>query len=184
MSIKENNSRITVLVKYHVIEEAPSEVFDDLKFADKLVVWSVRVWVRDFVSGGNSHSILNECYKLARVPMAYPILNSIMMTYASVDYGIQNIRCVKCQRLSHEEIRLLSLISVFQENRNIDSIGSYLRLWMPNTVCRVIRQPCEEFAVILKRAGLILSGRPYSQSIQKNEDVCSMKSTKILCDNF
>ncbi|MBL94009.1 MAG: hypothetical protein CFH06_00879 [Alphaproteobacteria bacterium MarineAlpha3_Bin5] len=152
------------------------DLFNDLKFADKLVVWSVRVWVRDFVSGGNSHAVLSECFKLARIPMAYPILDSIMTIYASLDCGIKNIRCVRCQQLSSEETRFLSLISIFQENRKMDNIGPYLRLWMPNTVCRVIQQPCEEFAIILKRAGLILSGRPYFRPLEKNEESYARKN--------
>lgn len=133
--------------------------FQALHFSEKLVVWSIRIWMRDFKLGSNCHKLLQDCYTLARVPDAYPYLNTIMTIYASLDECITNISCIKCPKISNDENLFLTYIGELQANTSQNSNTFFLNLWMPMVARRRIQSPAKEFASILKNKKLLLSTR-------------------------
>ncbi len=128
---------------------------DQLNTAEKLVLWSFRVWVR-----GNSSQIalqqtLKDGFDIANVPDAFLKFDEMMSVTQSLLKISVEVRCVKCRSVNPDELTLLSAISGLQHNK-FDHFTASMSHWIPNEYISEIIPPCLEFAGLMANEKLIL----------------------------
>jgi hypothetical protein len=128
---------------------------DDLNTAEKLVLWSFRVWVRCNSEQTALQQTLKDGFETANVPEAYLKFDQMMSYTQSLLNASVEVRCIKCRSVNRDEITLLSAIAELQKNETVLFAAAMSR-WIAVEYIEEIIPASSEFATLMANQGLIL----------------------------
>ena len=98
---------------YHV-SSCLEKRFSSLLFADKLLLWSVRLWADALNRGCGVSELLRDAYRLAGAGDAYLDLDGLMSIVATSASTSIDVRCTKCATVSLDEQAFIRAVAVYQ----------------------------------------------------------------------
>ncbi|MBL22634.1 MAG: hypothetical protein CMM48_01915 [Rhodospirillaceae bacterium] len=113
--------------------------FQALPFAEKLLIWSARLWVDALNQNYSITKQLSEAYRLAGAGSAYMALDSLMSIIATAATTSVEIRYIKCSALSEDEQLLLTAVGVGQQDVPLCEASDLLKPVLPEAACRCAR---------------------------------------------
>ena len=140
-------------------------VYSELPFAEQLVLWGIRMWVRAFNHGGNNHSVLKKGFSLAGVAEAYGALDAVMYILSRLGQGVIDIKCPCCSEITFDEHRIIGAVAACQHHENTSSRDAYLTRWLPPPASQMGYLHVFELANVLKKGGLILNLRVWVRDL-------------------
>lgn len=148
----------------------------DIPFGERLLLWSLRMWVRAYVRRYNDHPLLQNGFKLAGAPAAYLALDDLMSVFATASTSSMDIRCPNCSEISADEHCLLTLVAEFQHGSTPCEAEDILGVWLPPAARRVAQTHAKELAEIFKQAKLLIRSRPGAQSLATRNESTHAKA--------
>jgi len=142
----------------------PEDEFLELPFGEQILLWGVRVWVRSYRNDSNVQNLLHIAYSRAGVPSAHTGLDALMEMIIANGYGVMEIRCPSCTKISADEMRLMAAIAALQHGSNLNDGDIYLECWAKPATLRILRPVAQLLAKALKDGGLLIRPRPWSLS--------------------
>lgn len=134
----------------------PEELFENLPFPERLVLWSVRLWVDGLQSGCSISEQLQDAYRLARVNDAYLDLDA-MMTIVTVSSSAPiDIRCEQCASISEDELVFLNWLAISQAGFSKSVDNDLFKGWIPVMAVNATKPHLSRFTMKLQKAGLLL----------------------------
>ena len=140
-------------------------VYSELPFAEQLVLWGIRMWVRAFNHGDNNHSVLKKGFSLAGVAEAYGALDAVLSILSRLGQGVVDIRYPCCSEISLDEHRIIGAVAACQHEKNYSSRDTYLSKWLPPAASQMGYLHVFELAKVLKKGGLILNLRVWARDL-------------------
>ena len=92
----------------------PEDKFTELSFGEQILLWGVRIWVSGHKNSSNIQKLLRSAYSYAGVPKAHASLHTMMGMITTAGYGVMEVRCPSCSKISDDEHRLMAAISAWQ----------------------------------------------------------------------
>ena len=145
-------------------------VYSELPFAEQLVLWGIRMWVRAFNHGDNNHSVLKKGFSLAGVAEAYGALDAVMYILSRLGQGVVDIKCPCCSEITFDEHRIIGAVAACQHDENYASRNAYLSRWLTPAASQMGYLRVFEFANVLKKGGLILNLRVWVRDLPVEVD--------------
>ena len=142
----------------------PNDAFLELPFEEQILLWGIRVWVRNYRNDSNSQNLLHIAYSRAGVPSAHTGLDTMMEMITSNGYGVMEVRCPSCTKISSDEMRLMAAIAACQHGSSLNDGDIYLKCWAKPATLRILRPAAQLLAKALKDGGLLIRPRPWSLS--------------------
>ena len=134
----------------------PEELFENLPFPERFVLWSIRLWVDGLQSGCSISEKLQDAYRLARVDDAYLDLDAIMTIVAISSSGPIDIRCEQCASISDDEQIFLHWLAISQAGFPNLTDDVLFQGWMPVAAVNATKPHLSQFTLKLQKAGLLL----------------------------
>lgn len=104
--------------------------FCELPFAEQLMLWSIRTWVRGYELQTSVDERLFEAFSKVRIPRAAGLLDKIMRTVVMGHKRTVKIHCPCYRLVGNNERTLLNVIARYQA-------GHQGKAWFP--LCRFLR---------------------------------------------
>jgi hypothetical protein len=129
--------------------------FCELPFAEQLILWSIRTWVRGYELRTSVDERLFEAFSRVRIPRASGLLDKMMRTIVMGHNRVVEIHSPCYRLVGNDERILLNVIARYQA-------GHQGKVWFP--LCRFLRPNAaqcldkllDEIAGMLTAAGLTL----------------------------
>ena len=151
--------------------------YSELPFGEQLVLWGVRMWVRSFNQGGNSHNVVQKGFSIAGVAAAYEALDALMNVLSQSGQGVVDIRCPCSSEISFDEHRILGAVAAFQYEEAHCSRGSYLSVWLSPLSSKLACTHLNELANVLKKGGLMFNLREWARDSGWDRELHRLGST-------
>ncbi len=142
----------------------PEDVFLELLFGEQILLWGIRIWVCSYKNNSNAQNILRLAYTNVGIPRAHTELDAMMGIITAAGYGILDVRCPSCVKISADEMRLMAAIGALQHGISQHDGDIYLECWAKPATLRMLRTPARLLAKALKKGGLSIRPRPWSLS--------------------
>ena len=142
----------------------PEDEFLELPFGEQILLWGIRIWVRSYRDDSNIQNLLHIAYSRAGVPSAHTGLDTMMEMIIANGYGVMEVRCPSCTKISADEMRLMAAIVAWQHGSSSDDGDIYLECWAKPATLRILRPAAQLLAKALKDGGLLIRPRPWSLS--------------------
>ena len=136
------------------------ELFENLPFPERLVLWSVRLWVDGLQSGCSISDQMRDAYRLARVEDAYLDLDAMMTIVATSSAGPIDIRCEQCASLSADEQIFLHWVAMSQAGFPKIMENDLFEQWMPREAANAARPHLSRLTSKFQKVGLLLMDSP------------------------
>lgn len=143
----------------------PVTRFNDLGFAEQLVLWSVRQWAKFRREDTDATFLLTEAFTHARAAAAVPALDSLLTIINATATCTIDVRCPNCAQVSPDELRLLGAIADLQRGDGGNRAVRFLSAWLPAAAVRTAHGPAASLASALAAGGLLLRPRLAPQTI-------------------
>ena len=141
---------------YHA-SSCSEERFSSLLFADKLLLWSVRLWADALNRGCGVSELLRDAYRLAGAGDAYLDLDGLMSIVATSASTSIDVRCTKCATVSLDEQAFIRAVAVYQAGFPLFDASEIFAPWLPPTARRLIKPNIAKLGRKFQHAGLRLS---------------------------
>ncbi|WP_420419011.1 hypothetical protein [Pacificispira sp.] len=139
---------------YHAVR------FDDLKFAERLAVWTLRLWNQSVTPDGSHRNILSIAYEKAGVPDAMPSIDGTLWAFRIGGHRKLSVGFPCAATLSEDERRILHLLSCYQAGA-APAARPVMDALAPAATARAVQAPLSVWAACLERAGLVLPMRDW-----------------------
>ncbi|MDW3205314.1 MAG: hypothetical protein R8L07_07190 [Alphaproteobacteria bacterium] len=139
---------------YHAVR------FDDLKFAERLAVWTLRLWNQSVAPDGSHRNILSIAYEKAGAPDAMPSIDGTLWAFQIGGHRKLSVGYPCTATLSEDERRLLHLLACYQAGA-APAARPVLDTLAPAATARAVQAPLSVWAACLERAGLVLPIRDW-----------------------
>jgi len=136
-----------------------SNRFNDLGFAEQLVLWAVRQWAKYRREDIDPAPLLTEAFTRARVAPAAPALDALLNVINETATRAIDVRCPNCAQVSTDELRLMGTIADLQRGNGGNRAIRFLSTWMPAAAARCAQGPAASLAAALAEGGLHLRPR-------------------------
>jgi hypothetical protein len=138
----------------------PSRKVDDLNFAERLVLWSIRTWMSTAGDGRDLRVLISETYRqlhISRPRISQGISNIETVLWTLTVAGNRNLKVgyVCHQNITEDEARLLQAIAYEQIGAEAKA-QFLLSTLLPPAACRTILKPLKVWGDILQSADLNL----------------------------
>ena len=143
----------------------PSDEFLELSFGEQLFLWGIRIWVSGYRNDTNVHNMLRLAYTHAGVPKAHTELNTMMEVITTAAFGVMDVRCPSCTKVSDDELLLMSAIAAWQHGSSPHDGDIYLECWAKPTTLRILRPIARTLAIVLRDGGVLIRPRPWSLNL-------------------
>lgn len=137
----------------------PVSRFNDLGFAEQLVLWAVRHWAKIRRDEGDPRRLLTEAFTHARAAAAAPALDRLLAIINATATCTIDVRCPNCAQVSPDELRLLGAIADLQRGDGGNQAVRFLSAWLPAAAVRGAQGPAASLASALAAGGLLLRPR-------------------------
>jgi hypothetical protein len=142
----------------------PEDVFLELPFGEQILLWGIRIWVCSYKNNSNAQNVLRLSFANVGIPSAHTELDAMMGIITVAGYGILDVRCPSCVKISADEMRLMAAIAAWQHGISQHDGDIYLECWARPATLRILRTPARLLAKSLKKGGLLIRPRPWSLS--------------------
>lgn len=139
---------------YHAVR------FDDLKFAERLAVWTLRLWTQSVAPDGSHRNILSIAYEKAGAADAMPSIDGTLWAFRIGGHRKLTVGYPRAGTLSEDERRILHLLACYQAGA-APAARPVLDTLAPPATARAIQAPLSVWAGCLERAGLVLPIRDW-----------------------
>ena len=140
----------------------PEDIFLELLFGEQIFLWGIRVWVSSYRNDLNVQDLLRSAYTNTGAPSAHTELDTMMEIITAFGYGVMDVRCPHCLKISADEIRLMAAIAAWQHGSSQHDGDVYLECWAKPATLRILRPTAQLLAKTLKEGGLLIRPRPWS----------------------
>ena len=140
---------------------AEPSTFIELPFGEQLMLWAMRLWMRDLRDGMPDQTILRTGFKLAGVPTAHAALDGLM-TILTTATGAIDIRCPQCPDISTDEHQLMDVLAGLQSPGRGGSTLFACRL--PLAARRTGMELAGHLAAVFSGAGLMIRPRRHAHN--------------------
>lgn len=130
--------------------------FSDYPFSNQLLIWATRTWMAGHMSGGASHGLLRDAFRLARAPEAFPALDSFLTLFVCSAERMPDFRPVQSDRMSLQEHRFLCALFLLQTRNEQHMAESFFSVWLPPTGVRLCMAHGTRLADTLRDAGHLI----------------------------
>ena len=137
------------------------EIFEKLPFPERLVLWSIRLWVDALENGHGISERIHDAYKLSRAGDAYLDLDALMTIIATSSMSTIDIRREKCAAISSDEKIFLCAVAMSQPDLTQINANAILERWVPAEELDNVSILLSQLALKLNRAGLHLNSKKY-----------------------
>ena len=142
----------------------PEDAFLELSFGEQILLWGIRIWVSSYRNDSNAQNLLRLAYTHAGAPNAHTELDTMMEMITAAGYGVMDVRCPSCIKISTDEMRLMAAIAAWQHGSGQYDGDIYLEYWAKPATLRILRPAARTLAKALKEGGLLIRPRPWSLS--------------------
>jgi len=142
----------------------PEDAFLELLFGEQILLWGVRVWVSSYRNDLNAQNLLRLAYTHTGTPNAHTELDAMMEIITTAGYGVMDVLCPSCLKISADEMRLMAAIAAWQHGFSQHDGDIYLECWAKPATLRILRPTAQLLAKTLKEGGLLIRPRPWSLS--------------------
>lgn len=138
--------------------------FEDLPIAEQLTIWATRMWVRALQDAPALHRSLHDAFTVARVPEGYLAFDKVMTVLSTASEEGIEIGCTCCTGITDDEHVLLGIVAEFQTGC---AARAHIVLddWLPPAAARVAGEYFSEYAMLIKREGLMIRPRQWKRGI-------------------
>ena len=143
----------------------PGVVFLELSFGEQIFLWGIRIWVSGYKNDTNVQDTLRLAYTHAGVPKAYTELNALMEMITIAAFGVMDVRCPSCRKVSDDELLLMSAIAAWQHGSSPYDGDIYLGYWAKPSTLRILRPIARTLATVLREGGILIRPRPWSLNL-------------------
>ena len=143
----------------------PGDAFLELSFGEQLFLWGIRIWVSGYRNDTNIQDMLRLAYTHAGVPKAHTELNTMMEMITTGGYGVMDVRCPSCIKVSDDELLLMSAIAAWQHGSSPHDGDIYLECWAKPATLRTLRPIARTLATVLREGGVLVRQRPWSLNL-------------------
>lgn len=128
------------------VYERASAHFDDLAFAEQLIVWSLRAWVTAAKGQPELKKILRETLETSGVTGGYGQLNTILTLVTQSAIRSIDVRCGHCKAVSPDECLFMDMLH--EQQQSLQAESGYLNLseWVTNDAVPSVALACMAFA--------------------------------------
>ena len=130
-----------------------------LGFADRFLLWAVRLWARGFRGDEAVRGRLEDAFDMCHAPRAVEALDDLLLSLAAGTLRSIEINCPCCREISVDEVALLSWIGDLQRGDAARVERELAALLRPGVV-PAARRHVERLSESLAHAGLELRPRP------------------------
>ena len=141
------------------------DAFLELSFGEQLFLWGIRIWVSGYRNDANAQDMLCLAYTHAGVPKAHAKLNAMMEMITTAGFGVMDVRCPSCIKVSDDELLLMSAIAAWQHGSSPHDGDIYLECWVKPATLRVLRPIARTLATVLRDGGVLFQRRPWSLNL-------------------
>ena len=138
------------------------DAFLELSFGEQIFLWGIRLWVSGYKNDINVQDTLRLAYTHAGVPEAHTELNTLMEMITIAAFGVMDVRCPSCIKVSDDELLVMSAIAAWQHGLSLYDGDIYLECWAKPATLRILRPTARKLATILKQGGVLIRPRPWS----------------------
>ena len=135
----------------------PEERFSSLLFAEKLLLWSVRLWVDALNRGCGVSELLRDAYRLAGAGDAYLELDGLMTIVATSAISSMDVRCMKCTTVSLDEQAFIRAVAIYQAGFPLFDASEIFTPWLPPAARRLVKPHIAKLSRKFQHSGLRLS---------------------------
>ena len=139
--------------------------FQQLKFAEQFILWSVRMWLRAYCRGTNLFTTLHEAFEVIGVSEAGKSFDNGMAIIAVGTRRDLLFLGVDSQYVSQDEGDFLEVLAAFQRGETERALAR-LDVWLPVSGTRIAGPAFEEFACCLAKSGLWIASSQEGNPIQ------------------
>lgn len=143
----------------------PGDVFLELSFGEQIFLWGIRIWVSGYKNDTNVQDTLRLAYTHAGVPKAHTELNALMEMITIAAFGVMDVRCPSCSKVSDDELLLMSAIAAWQHGSSPYDGDIYIEYWAKPATLRILRPIARTLATVLREGGILIRPRPWSLNL-------------------
>lgn len=145
------------------MNKTSSVSFDELSFANQLLLWSIRIWVRGYQLRRSVEERLFDTFIKVRMPGAVGLLDRIMKTIVIGHSRSVEIRGLGCNLVSDDERTFLYVVASYQTGNPIKPWFSLCRFLQPEAAQQV-GHLLEQLINLNTSVGLVFSKFPGESS--------------------
>lgn len=134
--------------------------FDNLAFAEQLVVWSLRAWVTTAKGQPELKKVLRATLDTSGVTGGYGQLNTILTLVTQSASRTIDVRCGHCKSVSSDEHLFMDVLHAQQQSSQAESGYLGLSEWVTDDAVPSVALACMAFASSLWDARLRVPKQP------------------------
>ena len=133
---------------------------DGLRFSERMVLWTLRLWQQSLFTGGEARMVLVEAYARLGVDGAVAAIDGTLWPHRVGALRDIRFEAPNRGRLNADEIRMLHLLALYQKGMLAAARPIHDATLTP-TAARSVQSPLSVWSALLEQAGLTLPLRDW-----------------------
>ncbi len=135
-----------------------------LSFGERLLLWSIRMWVSGYKDGANVQNMMQHSFELAGLPDLYADFDDVMYLIATTATEDITIWSPDCLYVSDDEHLLLGVVAAWQQGQGKDQGTALLSTWLPMAAIRFAQPSLSKIATTMANQNMVIPSRCSQQS--------------------